>query len=106
MAIALNTIIGAVHKSFYLAEQGCWQNGLAGRHLHQPRAILLQEMRECAVRGLDGPGLFALDVHPQTWAHLPGYEEALARRAAHLETLKVGVCFGGGRLGCWSGDDL
>lgn len=46
-------------------------------------------MRECAVRGLDGPGLFALDVHPQSWAHLPGYEEALARRAADLEALKV-----------------
>ena len=58
-------------------------------------------MRECAVRGLDGPGLYALDVHPQTWAHLPGYEEALARRAAHLETLKVRVLLGqAGQLGC------
>ncbi|KAK9821448.1 hypothetical protein WJX81_000342 [Elliptochloris bilobata] len=47
-----------------------------------------QEMRECAVRGLDGPGLYALDVHPQTWAHLPGYDEALERRAAQLEALK------------------
>jgi hypothetical protein len=51
-------------------------------------------MRECAVRGLDGPGLFALDVLPQSWAHLPGYEEALARRAAQLEALKVKVRVG------------
>lgn len=59
-------------------------------HAHSPSPSRgLQEMRECAVRGLDGPGLFALDVHPQSWAHLPGYEEALARRAADLEALKV-----------------
>ncbi len=46
------------------------------------------------MRGLDGPGLFALDVLPQSWAHLPGYEEALARRAAQLEALKVQVRVG------------
>ena len=58
------------------------------------------------MRGLDGPGLYALDVHPQTWAHLPGYEEALARRAAHLETLKVRVLLwqgwqGGSTIDLW-----
>ena len=67
-----------------------YNNTVSQTHAQSPSPSRgLQEMRECAVRGLDGPGLFALDVHPQSWAHLPGYEEALARRAADLEALKV-----------------
>jgi hypothetical protein len=35
-----------------------------------------QEMRELAVRGVDGPGLHTMDLAPESYAHLEGYEEA------------------------------
>ena len=30
-----------------------------------------------------------LDVHPETWAHVPGFEEELAHRRAKLAAVKV-----------------
>ncbi|KAK9829617.1 hypothetical protein WJX72_006908 [[Myrmecia] bisecta] len=46
-----------------------------------------QELREAIVRGLDGPGMSVLDVNSEGWAHLPGYQEELDRRAAKLALL-------------------
>lgn len=39
-----------------------------------------QELRELAVRGVDGPGLHILDVCPDSYAHAPGIETALKER--------------------------
>jgi hypothetical protein len=37
-------------------------------------------MRELVIRGVDGPGLHTMDVQPEAYKHLPGYEEALKKR--------------------------
>ncbi|BDA45424.1 hypothetical protein COCOBI_07-2110 [Coccomyxa sp. Obi] len=53
-----------------------------------------QEMREAIARGLDGPGISPLDVHPESWAHVPGFEEEMAHRKAKLAAVKAcGVNF-------------
>lgn len=39
-----------------------------------------QELRELAVRGVDGPGLHILDVCPDSYANAPGIENALQQR--------------------------
>lgn len=39
-----------------------------------------QEMRELAIRGIDGPGMHVLDVTPDAFKHLPGWEQAVAAR--------------------------
>lgn len=46
-----------------------------------------QEMREMAVRGVDGPGLSTMDLHPESYAHLEGYEEALAQRRRKVQLM-------------------
>ena len=51
-----------------------------------------QEMREVVMRGLDGPGLHALDVHPQSWEHLSGYHSAVAARQGREPTWTT-LCF-------------
>ena len=48
-----------------------------------------QEMREAIARGLDGPGISPLDVHPQTWAHCPGFKEEMEHRRRKVEAIKV-----------------
>jgi Cys-rich protein (TIGR01571 family) len=46
-----------------------------------------QEMRELAVRGVDGPGLHTMDLHPTSYAHLEGYEEALEQRRRKVQLM-------------------
>ena len=46
-----------------------------------------QEMRELVARGVDGPGLHTMDVHPQSYAHNPGYEEALKKRRRKVQLM-------------------
>lgn len=46
-----------------------------------------QEMRELAVRGVDGPGLHTMDLAPESYAHLEGYEEALAQRRRKVQLM-------------------
>jgi hypothetical protein len=48
-----------------------------------------QEMREALARGLDGPGMSPLDVSPQSWSHVPGFQEELEHRRAKLAAVKV-----------------
>ena len=48
-----------------------------------------QEMREAIARGLDGPGISPLDVHPQSWAHCPGFKEEMEHRRRKIEAIKV-----------------
>ena len=43
---------------------------------------LLQEMRELAVRGVDGPGLHVLDIDPLAWKHVDGWAEEVEYRMA------------------------
>ncbi|KAK9803363.1 hypothetical protein WJX73_008872 [Symbiochloris irregularis] len=46
-----------------------------------------QEMRELAIRGIDGPGMHVLDVCPDAFKHLPGWEQAVAERKAVRDEL-------------------
>lgn len=39
-----------------------------------------QELRELAVRGVDGPGMHIMDVLPHAYDHLPGHEEVVKAR--------------------------
>lgn len=48
-----------------------------------------QEMREAVVRGLDGPGISPLDVHPSSWAHVEGFEAEMEHRQHKLAALQV-----------------
>ncbi len=51
-----------------------------------------QEMREAVVRGLDGPGLSPLDVHPSSWAHVEGFQAEMEHRQRRLAALQVCHC--------------
>lgn len=46
-----------------------------------------QEMRELVIRGVDGPGLHTMDVQPEAYKHLPGYEEALKKRRRKVQMM-------------------
>ena len=46
-----------------------------------------QEMRELAVRGVDGPGLSTMDLSPESYAHVEGHEEALAQRRRKVQLM-------------------
>lgn len=48
-----------------------------------------QEMREAIVRGLDGPGMSPLDVHPASWRHVEGFEAEMEHRQRRLAQLQV-----------------
>ena len=48
-----------------------------------------REMREMAVRGVDGPGLHILDVSPESWRHLPHSEDAFLTRKAIVQEMYV-----------------
>lgn len=48
-----------------------------------------QEMREAVVRGLDGPGISPLDVHPASWRHCEGFQAEMEHRQRKLATLQV-----------------
>ncbi|GAB4814581.1 hypothetical protein N2152v2_001627 [Parachlorella kessleri] len=41
-----------------------------------------QEIRELAVRGVDGPGMHIMDVLPHSWDHIPGHEKVRENRQA------------------------
>ena len=49
--------------------------------------LTAQELREMAVRGTDGPGLHILDILPEDFKHVEGFEAALLNRG------EVGVRF-------------
>lgn len=51
-----------------------------------------QEMREAVVRGLDGPGISPLDVHPSSWAHVEGFQAEMEHRQRRLAELQVCLC--------------
>ena len=42
--------------------------------------LLLQELRELAVRGLDGPGLHVLDLVPEAFSHVAGVQAEVEAR--------------------------
>ena len=46
-----------------------------------------QELRELAVRGVDGPGLHVLDVCPDSYAGAPGIETALQQRKSAVDDM-------------------
>lgn len=46
-----------------------------------------QEMRELALRGVDGPGLHILDVVPESYAKAPGGPEAAAARKVLVDKM-------------------
>ncbi|BDA45421.1 hypothetical protein COCOBI_07-2080 [Coccomyxa sp. Obi] len=48
-----------------------------------------QEMREAVVRGLDGPGISPLDVHPSSWAHVEGFQAEMEHRQRRLAELQA-----------------
>jgi hypothetical protein len=48
-----------------------------------------QEMREAIVRGLDGPGMSPLDVHPSSWRHVEGFEAEMEHRQLKLAALQA-----------------
>lgn len=39
-----------------------------------------QELRELALRGVDGPGMHIFDVLPDSYKHLPGFADAISKR--------------------------
>jgi Cys-rich protein (TIGR01571 family) len=47
-----------------------------------------QELRELTLRGVDGPGISPLDVNPESWAHLPGFQEEMAHRKKKLKFIQ------------------
>ena len=46
-----------------------------------------QELRELAIRGVDGPGLHILDVCPVSYGHAPGIEAALQQRRLRVDDM-------------------
>lgn len=46
-----------------------------------------QELRELAVRGIDGPGMHIFDVLPDSFNNAPGAAEAVAKRKALVEAM-------------------
>lgn len=47
-----------------------------------------QELRELAVRGVDGEGIYVLDMTPQSYEHNEGFKEAMEARKNKLALLK------------------
>jgi Cys-rich protein (TIGR01571 family) len=46
-----------------------------------------QEMRELVVRGVDGPGLHTMDLRPEAYEHLEGYEDVIYQRRRKVQQM-------------------